>query len=369
MNNTPNWTEHQTKAIDAVHEWFHSEDRKPIFRVFGYAGTGKTTLAKHFASTVNGNVLFGAFTGKAALMMETNGCYGARTLHSLIYKAVQDPNTGDWEFFIDQESPLWDASLLIVDECSMVNEEMGNDILSFGVPVLVLGDPAQLPPVKGSGFFTEHEPDVMLTEIHRQAKDDPIVSMATKVREGKRLAFGEYGISSVTEDVDDEDLLKYEKILVGRNNTRHFLNKMMRKMLGRDATPLPVVGDSLICLKNDKKKNIFNGGEFLVVDVKKKRKGSKFTSYSVRDINTDLIVDVRVHDSFFDTTIEKPDWKEMRGSQEFDFGYAITTHKAQGSQWSNVLIFDESGVFRDEANRWLYTALTRAQTQVTLFKL
>ena len=57
----------------------------------------------------------------------------------------------------------------------MVDEDLGRDLLSFGKPVLVLGDPAQLPPVKGGGFFTEAEPDVMLTEVHRQAADNPII--------------------------------------------------------------------------------------------------------------------------------------------------------------------------------------------------
>ena len=69
----------------------------------------------------------------------------------------------------------------------MVDEELGRDLLSFGKPVLVLGDPAQLPPVKGGGFFTEAEPDIMLTEVHRQAADNPIIRMSMVVREGGRL--------------------------------------------------------------------------------------------------------------------------------------------------------------------------------------
>ena len=86
-------------------------------------------------------------------------------------------------FTLNQFSPVKDAGLVVIDECSMVDDRMGQDLLSFGTKVLVLGDPAQLPPVRGSGFFTDTEtPDVMLTEIHRQAKDNPIIAMATKVR-------------------------------------------------------------------------------------------------------------------------------------------------------------------------------------------
>ena len=72
----------------------------------------------------------------------------------------------------------------MIDECSMVDAELGRDLMSFDVPVLVLGDPAQLPPIQGGGFFTEAEPDAMLTEVHRQAQDDPIVRLSMEVREG-----------------------------------------------------------------------------------------------------------------------------------------------------------------------------------------
>ena len=70
----------------------------------------------------------------------------------------------------------------MIDECSMVDEELGRDLLSFGKPILVLGDPAQLPPVKGGGFFTETAPDVMLTEIHRQAEGSAIIRASRAAR-------------------------------------------------------------------------------------------------------------------------------------------------------------------------------------------
>ncbi len=98
---------------------------------------------------------------------------------------------------LNRRSAVADAKLVIIDECSMVDEELGKDLLSFGTKVLVLGDPAQLPPIQGGGFFTAAEPDAMLTEVHRQAQDDPIVRMSMDIREGRELEIGRHGESEV----------------------------------------------------------------------------------------------------------------------------------------------------------------------------
>src|SRR5687767_2078640 len=149
------WSPQQDGALLAVKTWLEDENSSQVFRLFGYAGTGKTTLAKHFAESVDGLVLYAAFTGKAALVLRQKGCY-ATTLHSLIYAPVGETPEGQPIFGLNPDSELSEAKLLIVDECSMVNEELGSDVLSFGVKVLVLGDPFQLPPVEGAGFFTSH---------------------------------------------------------------------------------------------------------------------------------------------------------------------------------------------------------------------
>ena len=178
------WSPQQDRALKEIAAWLKS-GRPQIFRLFGYAGTGKTTLARHIAEGIDGETVFAAYTGKAALVLRNKGCTDARTIHSLIYRA-QDLDEEVPSFVINEQSPANDAALIIIDECSMVDEELGRDLLSFGRPVLVLGDPAQLPPVKGGGFFTEAEPDFMLTEVHRQAADNPIVRMSMIVREGGR---------------------------------------------------------------------------------------------------------------------------------------------------------------------------------------
>src|SRR5262245_3424177 len=166
----PIFTTHQDAALTAASNWLKAaRGRASIFRLFGYAGTGKTTLAKHLAEGVDGKVLFAAFTGKAACVMRSKGCPGAATIHSLIYKARESGEEMP-SFELWGEAPASKARLIVIDECSMVDAELARDLLSFGVPLLVLGDPAQLPPIQGGGFFTDAEPDAMLTEVHRRPR-------------------------------------------------------------------------------------------------------------------------------------------------------------------------------------------------------
>ncbi len=363
------WSPQQKEALKAVDKWFYQESKKKqVFRVFGYAGTGKTTLAKHFAENIDSDVCFAAFTGKAALVMRKNGCEGARTIHSLIYIAEVDDKTGDVNWRLNKSSPLSDAALLIIDECSMVDEDLAKDLLSFGKPILVLGDPAQLPPVSGAGYFTEAKPDVMLTEIHRQAKDNPIVYLATQIRNGIYPDVGDYDESRVLTKISSSDFISADQILVGRNVTRDDMNRKMRKLLKLEPDQ-PVNTDKLICLRNDKDLSIFNGGMFTIEQVLKPKYKTNFLHMRLESDDEDRPpVMVKVHKSFFMDDISKPDWKTLKGSQEMDYGYAITVHKSQGSQWGNVLIYDESWCFRDQWQRWLYTSVTRASEKVTLVK-
>jgi exodeoxyribonuclease-5 len=224
----------QGRAIAAIRDRFETRRHdQQIFRLFGYAGTGKTTITAMAIEALGlepmtpgrlGGVLFAAFTGKAALVITRKGT-PAQTIHSLIYRvseatpeeiarATEDlaalrrdlPRMGPAErgfamtritqlelrledihqpkFLINEQSILRDADLLVLDEVSMVGEEMAHDLMAFGKPILVLGDPGQLPPVKDTGFFTETVPDVMLTEVHRQAGDSAILRLATLAREG-----------------------------------------------------------------------------------------------------------------------------------------------------------------------------------------
>src|SRR5215467_11486819 len=141
----PTFTPHQETALKAVATWLKARPGRngtpQVFRLFGYAGTGKTTLARHIAEGVDGDVKFAAFTGKAALVMRGRGCDGATTIHSLIYRARESgEETPDFELW--DEAPASKAKLIVIDECSMVDAELARDLMSFGVPLLVIGDPA-----------------------------------------------------------------------------------------------------------------------------------------------------------------------------------------------------------------------------------
>ena len=253
------WSREQADAIDQVGRWL-KQGEPQVFRLFGYAGVGKTTLARHIAEGARGETAFAAFTGKAALVMRSKGCAGATTIHALIYRASEGAE-GAPTFTLNADGPASKAGLIVIDECSMVDAELARDLLSFGKPILVLGDPFQLPPVKGAGFFTDGAPDVMLTQIHRQAQDNPIIRLSEMVRSGGELSVGDYGETRVIPRaaVDPAQVLGADQVLVGTNRTRRAYNQRMRDLKGFQE-PLPVAGDRLVCLRNDRTKGLINGG-------------------------------------------------------------------------------------------------------------
>ena len=364
------FTPHQDAALKAAAAWLAARPGRKgvplVFRLFGYAGTGKTTLARHLAEGVDGKVLYAALTGKAALVMRNKGCNGASTIHSLIYRTRErDDEAPSFELWDD--APASRAQLIVIDECSMVDEELGRDLMSFGVPLLVLGDPAQLPPVQGAGFFTEAEPDAMLSEVHRQAQGDPIVRLSMQVRAGERLEAGTYGQTQVVRraDLDPERVMEADQILVGRNATRRAYNARMRERLGFDSA-LPLAGDRLVCLRNNKKKGLFNGGLWQVAESSPPRRGLVKLRIVPEEDPAATPMKVTIRAECFTGGIENFDWASRKRYDEFDFGYVLTVHKAQGSQWDDVMLFDESFAFPDARERWLYTGITRAARRLTL---
>lgn len=368
------WSPQQESAINKVGAWLADRSGPQVFRLFGYAGTGKTTLAKELAAGVPGQVLFACFTGKAAMVLRNKGCDGASTIHSLIYKPIEDEDTGITRFVLNPDSPLERARLLIVDEVSMVGADLARDLLSFGTRVLVLGDPAQLPPVKGEGFFIDAPPDVMLTEIHRQAQDNPIIRMSMDVREGRRLEPGDHGACRVVrrQDIDKaamRDLvLGSDQVLCGLNATRQAYNariRDLRGMRGDVAAHHPSVGEKLVCLKNNRENGLLNGSLWETTAVEAAGSMVDITAKSLDDPGAPH-VETSVPAAFFNGTEKRMDWRELRHVDQFTYGYAMTVHKSQGSQWPDVVLFDESRTFREDARRHLYTGITRASDSITV---
>lgn len=380
----------QQQAIDAIQRWMQSDQQ--LFRLFGYAGTGKTTLAKYAAS---GATLFCAFTGKAAYVLRQKGCE-AFTIHQLIYcpkerskkklneLTLELANTDDAEkivelerqiefqhkklnspnFVLNPDSPVKTADLIVVDECSMVNEQMALDLMSYGTKILVLGDPAQLPPVIGTGYFIKAKPDIMLTEIHRQAENNPIIGLATRVRQREEI-WPDGGMVVPWGSLSPEEVMSYDQILVGRNVTRKATNRKIRTLLGRH-TDIPVEGDRLVCLRNDHEVGLLNGAIWEVESCFDT--GDEFLDMIIKDPETNagfIAVEAHRHHFLSDAPKQIPFWIRKE-AQEFDYGYALTVHKSQGSEWDKVLIFDESIKFGRDAHKHLYTAITRASEKVTV---
>jgi ATP-dependent exoDNAse (exonuclease V) alpha subunit len=359
------WSSEQAEAIDKVGRWLKAGEPQ-VFRLFGYAGVGKTTLARHIAEGARGETAFAAFTAKAALVMRANGCSGATTIHALIYRATEGAE-GAPTFTLNHDGPASRAGLIVIDECSMVDAEMARDLLSFGKSILVLGDPFQLPPVKGAGYFTDSEPDVMLTQIHRQAKDNPIIRLSEIVRSGGAISEGDYGETRVIRRaaIDGAQVLEADQVLVGVNRTRRAYNQRVRDLKGF-AERMPVAGDRLVCLRNDRAKGLINGGLWRVEALGGMHKDFIRMTVRSEDESAQKSLKVAVLKNFFEGTEAELAYPLRRESDEFDYGYALTVHKAQGSQWDNVMLFDESFAFREHQARWLYTGLTRAAKRLTV---
>jgi exodeoxyribonuclease-5 len=408
------WSPSQAKALDAIAAWLRDSNRKPTFYLAGLAGSGKSTILKHALAEMKGKICYVAPTGKAALVMHRKGLPTAGTIHALIYtvsggdpmspeqlvklreemkrlRAVQDPGaqrTADQlekqleraeqdqdrtgpSFALNRQSALGTAALGVVDECSMCDARIGKDLESFGVPLLVVGDPAQLPPVYGDGYFTSRDPDAYLDEIHRQALDSPILRLADLARRGERLPVGEIGEGVDVRRYGDPALegraTTAEMILVGRNKTRHASNAKIRRLLGRSGEPAPVAGDRVVGLRNDHELGLLNGSTWVVdrclPDLDQMTAKIEVTS---TDNEKDTIETTAWLHPFMARETELVGRPDRRHRSEFGYAYALTVHKSQGSQFDDVLLFDESKQFGKDARKHLYTGITRAAKTLTV---
>lgn len=348
--------EHHNAITKAV-AWYKTKVQ--IFKIFGPAGSGKTTLAKMIVEQLGCTCAYAALSGKAAYRLRTSGCPGANTIHYFIYRLISEEGQPP-RFILNTNSMLRHVDLLIIDEVSMLNQDTFRDLCSIAKKIIVLGDPFQLPPPRGLPAVTQN-PDVLLTEIHRQALESPVLRLATYIRLNKRYPADMQFISEREAEGRTDD---YDMTLVGTNNVRQKLNSLYRseKDYPHDAL---VAGEKLICIRNDRKFGIFNGSMWKANYVRGK-------SLIVEDLDNSEAPPINM--TFDDRVLfEKgtPDSYEYFGVRPafFHFGYHITTHKAQGSEWDNILIYDESGKFREDRWRWLYTAITRASKSCTVVRL
>lgn len=380
-------TDEQTRALFEIRTWF-SDRLQPFWRLKGYAGTGKTSLMKFLLECddfrTNKQIGVIAFTHKAASVLRKKGIPDAKTIHSLAYKAEELPN-GDFIFNRRSKDEIRSLySLLIVDEASMVSKAMREDLLSFEVPILFVGDEAQLPPIgndpedKKGTFMAEAES--ALVEVHRQAKDSPIIRMSMDIRNGKYVDYGKYGdgVWVIGEDeLTDSLLLKSDQVIVGKNATRKKYNRVIRKLKGFAPNNLPGVGEPVIILENYRELGLFNG---LILESTEDNSDRPIIdcigimqtfARDLDEIDKKIVVNVRPFfdgSKDFETVNEERHFLKKGGFVKMDFSYSITCHKSQGSSYRKPIVIEEKFGDRSFHRKWLYTSVTRAEEKLILVR-
>ncbi|HLL68991.1 MAG TPA: AAA family ATPase [Micromonosporaceae bacterium] len=381
----------QAHAITSATTWYRTR-RRNHYRLEGPAGSGKTTLVHHIANTcAPGTTAYIAPTGKAAAVLRAKGCDGATTIHAAIYApagertttlaalrkelATLDPRSTrahELERTIDRvrQQPLFNPrphdkafggkkpNLIVLDEASMVDDRTFADLSSYQIPILALGDPYQLPPVNGPARWRTGAPDAQLTTIHRGADTAPIIDLATALRNGHPTPPWNGAAGATTAPWKPADLARYDQIIVGRRTTRWIIINAIRASHGHPAG-VPVIGDRIMCLRNDPAFNVINGQQATITAVTPADDAYCLTVTTDTGEEAVWLTDQR---GFTDQDGQEAA-KADRDSDTVaaTFAHAVTCHSAQGSQWPRVAVVNEARAFRGGAAKWLYTAASRAE--------
>lgn len=365
-------TDEQRGAVTAIVGWYKSRLKK-IFILAGYAGTGKSSTMPFVAGELNLSedaIRYCTFTGKAALVLIQKGIR-ASTIHSLIYEVRKGPY--GTPKFVKKKSLDEGIKLIVIDEYSMISNQIMEDLLTFDIPILMFGDPGQLPPIGQPNTYVT-KPDILLNKIHRQAEGNEILTLSYKLRTGERMQpyDGKQLKIKRKKDFDSADAFNADQVICSTNATRHHFNKQMRKGLGREGDP--VVGDKIICLKNnwelciDDMFFLVNGMIGTIEDLGVNKFFDPTLDFKP-DFLDSIYSDVLYEDRIF-KGIEVPydpnAWKSKKKINEFDYAYAITAHKSQGSEYKKVMWWEE--VLRMDMHKFLaYTVATRAGEELTAY--
>lgn len=402
-------SEEQDTILNEVLIWYKSGYSTSI-KVVGYAGTGKTTLMTEISDRIRWNgelgrkgassIAFCAYTGKAAFILQNklrlnNSLSGADyvgTIHGLLYTPKYSIKNGKkiitgWQ--LRDELPY---DFIILDEGSMVTREIWADLERYGIPILVSGDHGQLGPI-GDNFALLKNADFCLHEIHRQALNNPIIQLTIGIRRTGVIPAGIYneGVFKLNWN-DPQARAVYDKInwmddgkdiiqLCGFNKSRVALNKVVRDKFDFKL-PDPYPSERIMCLKNNHKTGIKNGqlgslvwvynaGEELY-DLTMQMDGYEGnlhsslalrSSFGKADYSDEMSIDFKVQ---YEKQLKH---YKQENIDLFDFGYATTVHKSQGSEWDKVVLFEQRNQYQSDQDyaRWLYTAATRAKEKLAVF--
>jgi exodeoxyribonuclease V len=350
------FTTEQQEVIDAIVQWRGKNPAgdSQYITLGGVAGVGKTTVIAHIAEVLPGTAVM-APTGKAAHNLRLKGI-DAQTAHSQLY--IPKTDLGKSVRFTKRRT-LPGVETIIMDESQMIDHVLKEDALSFGVPVVFVGDHGQLPPV-GTNAGLMLDPMLRLETIHRQALDNPILRLAKAFREGRNVPHwtDQHGRLSILPRSEFWDELSPERqVIVGFNRTRHEVNRRMRRMLGL-AGQTVAPGERIICLQNNRRWNVFNGQLMTVVDVAYEGRATIHLAVETDDGRSFTLPCLR--DQFGRQLIDDFKSKQI---VKADYAYALTAHKAMGSEWDAVLVLEEIAPSWD-AKRWRYTVSTRAKERL-----
>lgn len=381
-------SEDQKNVFKSIIKWTNDKSNH-LLTVGGFGGTGKSTLLSLVAKKLNCNIAYCAYTAKAASVLrkkldDQKVSYGyCGTIHGLIYRPIVDPKKGTVMGWM--RHPYLDYDLVVVDEASMVSSKIFNDLKKYNKKILAIGDHAQLPPINSFLNLMEN-PNLKLTKIHRQAENNPIIKYSMLIRNGEDLSKFQYDNDKIVV-TNKKDPFLFEFIeksfsdenkkdscaLCFYNRTRVNTNKNIRKIIGQ-TTEDPSMNDTVICLKNDDV--VFNGfrGDIKYICARPHHYDCLIDIFD-ENIKVDgLVCKYQFNqEKTFASHNELDSWYKAKSWTDvgllFDFGYCLTVHKAQGSGFSNVLLFQEgySGD-QDYYRRWLYTAVTRSSNKLVIVK-
>lgn len=390
-------TEKQEQGLEICLKRYKERERFSV--ISGYAGTGKSTLVKFLVAAFvhqfnidpEEDICYAAFTGKACQVLQRKGNKPVKTLHKLLWSFQP---IGDKKFRRIRNFPL-EYKVVIVDECSMIDAEILKELGSHTeCHFIFLGDPGQLPPIdKGhegqTGYDLLQNPHVFLDEVMRQAQESEIIKLSMDVREGKEISYfkGQEVQVISKEEVTTGHLLWADQIICATNATRIALNNQVRQILGFEGKPQD--GDKLICLRNCWETFSRDGNPLVNGNIGTLRNSfESFIELPDKTLSATICgnIDIDDGDCYSDLMLDKQsivtgnysinyrnsNLMKKKGRPvplEFTYGYAITAHKSQGSEWNKVLVFEEKFPFsKEEHKKWLYTACTRASCKLVLVR-
>ena len=355
------------------------KNHEPYTCISGYAGTGKSTLVQFIIDALGVDedyIAYCAYTGKASLVLQQKGCPGATTAHRLLYNTKEMP---DGTFVhTPRKHPQDPLKLIIVDEISMLEKSQWDILMKWRIPVICLGDPFQLPAI-GEDNGVLQKPHVFLDEVMRQAQDSEIIRLSMDVRDGKSLSlFKGKDVRVVPKDsISDRLMITADMVLCGKNATRFSLNERMRRTYWGDKyVDEPINGDKCICLKNQWSVGDLVNGSIGTISNIRKEKTFYLKPKMIADFETEckdwfpgLSMDYKLFTEG-KPTVNQDNWKQYPKEirpMEFDYAYAITVHKSQGSEFEKVVLFNEYlGKDRETYLRWLYTGITRSSQKLVV---